>query len=535
MSVSKGIYTDIIDTIDIIDISDITLTVLSSKISCLQQQLLQTTSLARRRRVWPLKVEGQGDYCACPTSWSPWSRYYTRGEGSSQREKNERIEDVTGSITNSVNGNDIGSGRIISAMSSTFIIIKPSKETTTFWVQTIYETAGNSTCLNISNLVLASLYIYVYDMDTVQKYNTNSNVDDNDKDAVSVLWWATITSRASKTNKFTCVDEKNYSCTAAGATYSSRASIISKTGASAAMNTGRVTSVPYLDRHTRYTRYNLNRSYPTKSLQIYYIAVINAVECKICDRAGSFVSLPKKLFKTPSNTNFLFHSMFHVVSRQNGWNGVSELAVVRLHTPQRYKAGFRSRTSMTIDYVSAIARILLLKPSGTITEEFMKKTFHHFYYYVSILSFCEYMPILKLDRINACQGKRPCAAPVLPDEHSVFMLSRFCQGVTLGYTRLNSLNSCHHLYCNTELAQCTLYLVRSFEKWGLRHVASYCHLKLINDIEPNPGPDRSVTLNVLTLNCRGLGNIDKFRLLLNKLYNLARKGPVVALLQETMI
>jgi exonuclease III len=39
----------------------------------------------------------------------------------------------------------------------------------------------------------------------------------------------------------------------------------------------------------------------------------------------------------------------------------------------------------------------------------------------------------------------------------------------------------------------------------------------------------------LTVNCRGLGNINKFRLLLNKAYEITKLGPAIVLLQETMI
>jgi hypothetical protein len=58
-------------------------------------------------------------------------------------------------------------------------------------------------------------------------------------------------------------------------------------------------------------------------------------------------------------------------------------------------------------------------------------------------------------------------------------------------------------------------------------------MALMHDVEVNPGPNQA--LMCITINCRGLGNIDKFRLLLNKAYEYIRNGAVVICLQETMI
>jgi endonuclease/exonuclease/phosphatase (EEP) superfamily protein YafD len=60
-------------------------------------------------------------------------------------------------------------------------------------------------------------------------------------------------------------------------------------------------------------------------------------------------------------------------------------------------------------------------------------------------------------------------------------------------------------------------------------------LKLIRDIEPNPGPEMQSKMTVITLNCRGLGDVSKMRLLLNGCYRLTRQGETIILLQETMI
>jgi len=62
---------------------------------------------------------------------------------------------------------------------------------------------------------------------------------------------------------------------------------------------------------------------------------------------------------------------------------------------------------------------------------------------------------------------------------------------------------------------------------NMSHASIIITRTLMNNIEPNPGPLQ--TLTVITLNCRGLGNIDKTRPLLNKLYQYAKKGPLIAM------
>jgi len=60
----------------------------------------------------------------------------------------------------------------------------------------------------------------------------------------------------------------------------------------------------------------------------------------------------------------------------------------------------------------------------------------------------------------------------------------------------------------------------------------------MHDVELNPGPEAKqgkAILTVITLNCRGLGSTDKFRLLLNKMYDYMNKGELIVMLQETMI
>ncbi len=68
------------------------------------------------------------------------------------------------------------------------------------------------------------------------------------------------------------------------------------------------------------------------------------------------------------------------------------------------------------------------------------------------------------------------------------------------------------------------------------HLALYKKWSLMYDIEKNPGPDISKKLDICTLNCRGLGKIDKFRLTLNKASQLIRANPnTIIMLQETMV
>jgi hypothetical protein len=68
---------------------------------------------------------------------------------------------------------------------------------------------------------------------------------------------------------------------------------------------------------------------------------------------------------------------------------------------------------------------------------------------------------------------------------------------------------------------------------NLRHQCNNIKANLQNDIEANPGPGEK--LQIITVNCRGLGDIKKFRLLLNKAYNIMQKGKMIMLIQETMI
>jgi endonuclease/exonuclease/phosphatase family metal-dependent hydrolase len=68
-----------------------------------------------------------------------------------------------------------------------------------------------------------------------------------------------------------------------------------------------------------------------------------------------------------------------------------------------------------------------------------------------------------------------------------------------------------------------------------RHNINILKSKLYNDIEINPGPSE-IKLQIVTLNCRGLGNTNKFRLTLKKAGEIIRENPhTIIMLQETMI
>ena len=66
-----------------------------------------------------------------------------------------------------------------------------------------------------------------------------------------------------------------------------------------------------------------------------------------------------------------------------------------------------------------------------------------------------------------------------------------------------------------------------------RKLSSNIKNNLMHDMETNPGLGEK--LKIITMNCRGLGEIEKFRLLLNKAYDITQKGKMVMMIQETMI
>ncbi len=108
---------------------------------------------------------------------------------------------------------------------------------------------------------------------------------------------------------------------------------------------------------------------------------------------------------------------------------------------------------------------------------------------------------------------------------------------------------CGHLYsCYKKILSKNQFfptkLRHSCDKRGevlldLNHKSCLTKIKLCHDIETNPGPirkDIGKSLTLITLNCRGLGKLNKFRLILKKAWELIQKNQnTIVMLQETMI
>jgi hypothetical protein len=110
-------------------------------------------------------------------------------------------------------------------------------------------------------------------------------------------------------------------------------------------------------------------------------------------------------------------------------------------------------------------------------------------------------------------------------------------------TTLKRLNSLLFLFDHLkQKANIKAYLFWNCYKYeifkiNIRHARSVFKSRLYNDIESNPGPtDNDTKLIILTLNCRGLGNVNKFRLILKKAtLAINENQKTVIMLQETMI
>jgi hypothetical protein len=139
------------------------------------------------------------------------------------------------------------------------------------------------------------------------------------------------------------------------------------------------------------------------------------------------------------------------------------------------------------------------------------------------------------DKFDAYKGIRLYALPVFANlEHSVLEKNFLSKGLTVCQTRLSltTFTSCNKYFLISFNDMSFLYKICTFT---LRHSLLIKRIKLMNDIEVNPGPNTMTKLKVITANCRGLGNIEKFRLLLNKVAKCSSKQNTVALLQETMV
>jgi hypothetical protein len=168
------------------------------------------------------------------------------------------------------------------------------------------------------------------------------------------------------------------------------------------------------------------------------------------------------------------------------------------------------------------------------------------------------------DICDVHKGSVLYAPPELLDEHFVFLLKLSGKGETISITRPIYLTFKSEQKSNS-IRYNKIFIFKSkkplknkipmrkkilgngiiankgsIKLESIRHVTSICYQKLMNDVELNPGPDVQINagsniVTVVSLNCRGLGSIDKTRLLLNKFYNLPMQQPLVVMLQETMV
>jgi hypothetical protein len=121
------------------------------------------------------------------------------------------------------------------------------------------------------------------------------------------------------------------------------------------------------------------------------------------------------------------------------------------------------------------------------------------------------------DRIVANKGVMLQARPELPEEHFVFKLTYINKGGTMHRTRSIIFIPCTFTQKKTKCIF-PINLVFTLALTEDRHIASIVTLKLMHDIESNLGPAPPKKHMIVSLNCQGLGNIDKSRLLLNKMY-----------------
>ncbi len=133
------------------------------------------------------------------------------------------------------------------------------------------------------------------------------------------------------------------------------------------------------------------------------------------------------------------------------------------------------------------------------------------------------------DKNDANKGSVLYAPPALPAEHFVFLSKIENKGGTISSIRF---------YLKSLISEFKNILQHWPKLLSLRHPRMIKKLRLIYDIEPNPGPQLNMhnrRVIVISLNCRGLGSMDKTRLLLNKLYAMPTSQTLIVMLQETMI
>jgi hypothetical protein len=140
------------------------------------------------------------------------------------------------------------------------------------------------------------------------------------------------------------------------------------------------------------------------------------------------------------------------------------------------------------------------------------------------------------DRNDVNKGSMLYAAP----QTGIFVSTS--KGKAISRARLNNQFSNHSCLETLTLTLKNLTCVRlSQQKPSIilhvtkRHVDTITWLVLRHDIEINPGPNNNTCLKIITLNCRGLGEINKFWLLLNRINKITHSCTAVVMLQETMI
>jgi exonuclease III len=190
--------------------------------------------------------------------------------------------------------------------------------------------------------------------------------------------------------------------------------------------------------------------------------------------------------------------------------------------------------------------------------------------FIKLCFFCDNLICIKNVRLNFCclhclqldsfqfhKGSMLYAAPhSCISDHSVIIISTI-KGKAICFAPTNLSNSIDYmdyidenLLSKSELTKLIISMCSSVTIYAITRNLGYryCSLNLprnhldaivdsclMHDIEMNPGPTNKVTLKIVTLNCRGLGEMNKCRLLLNKINRIVSNSPAVVMLQETMI
>jgi hypothetical protein len=93
-----------------------------------------------------------------------------------------------------------------------------------------------------------------------------------------------------------------------------------------------------------------------------------------------------------------------------------------------------------------------------------------------------------------------------------------CMGILFCFTKSNNNNN-PILKQLSKKFDCKTSVTNTIT--SQRHLISNIINNLMYDIETNPGPGEK--LKIITINCRGLGEIKKFRLLFNRAYDIMQK------------